>query len=81
MDFIVNDQQTLTNVHTAEQCLGITCTIHKPTKHHMRDWPLYWRADRRIFERMCKHGIGHNDPDQYYFNDDNTHGCDFCCLT
>jgi len=47
----------------------------------MRDWPVYWRDDRKIVERICVHGIGHPDPDQADFLIDAgmTHGCDGCC--
>lgn len=78
--FVVNSKQTLHNVHAAGTCWGPICTIHNPTDHHMREWTLYWREDRRIFERLCPHGIGHNDPDQNYTNgDSDIHGCDGCC--
>jgi len=78
--FVVNSKQTLHNVHSKETCWGPHCVIHNPTEHHMRTWTLYWREDRRIFERFCPHGIGHNDPDQTYMNGDSgIHGCDGCC--
>lgn len=78
----------LTGVHEDTQCQGRTCIIHSPTDHHMRGFPLHWRGDRGIFERICEHGIGHPDPDQFaYWNevgagrDDGmgVHGCDGCC--
>lgn len=55
----------LHNVHPAEKCAGQTCVIHNPTEHHMRGWQIHWRNDRGIFERICPHGIGHPDPDQF----------------
>jgi hypothetical protein len=67
---------TLGNVHKAEKCDGRPCIVHNPTEHHMRNWPLVWRAFRGQFERTCPHGIGHPDPDQI---GDMTHGCDGCC--
>jgi hypothetical protein len=67
---------TLRNVHTAGWCAGRPCVIHRPTRHHMRDWPLHWRADRRLCERTCPHGVGHPDPDEI---GDGAHGCDGCC--
>lgn len=76
----------LRNVHNALACKGRACVIHSPTDHHMRDWPLSWRADRGIFERRCEHGIGHWDPDQWdywqetYQTYQGVHGCDGCCL-
>lgn len=61
--FIVNMAQTLHNVHDRANCRGPACTIHRPTEHHLRDWPLYWREDAKKFERICPHGDGHPDPD------------------
>lgn len=29
----------------------------------MREWPMNWRSDRGIMERICPHGVGHIDPD------------------
>lgn len=29
----------------------------------MRDWPLNWRADAGVMERLCPCGVGHPDPD------------------
>jgi hypothetical protein len=75
----------LHNVHPGELCAGRPCPIHGPTDHHMRDWPLLWRDDRGIFERICEHGVGHPDPDQLdYWRETGqgwqaSHGCDRCC--
>jgi hypothetical protein len=47
----------------------------------MSGWPLHYRLDRNIFERICKHGAGHPDPDQlpYWEETDQmyqtVHGC------
>lgn len=75
----------LRNVHTKAKCAGERCVIHNQSDHHMKTWPLHWRADRGIFERICSHGIGHPDPDQFDYLrllglDEGTHGCDGCCL-
>jgi hypothetical protein len=82
--------QTITNIHTEEQCEGRPCTIHRPSDHHMRSWPTNWR-DGGVFdikgphmERICPHGVGHPDPDDLEFNlsqgrDYSVHGCDGCC--
>lgn len=76
---------TLTAVHPGELCAGRPCPIHNPTEHKMRDWPLLWRDDRGIFERVCKHSVGHPDPDQLdYWRETGqrhqaVHGCDGCC--
>lgn len=75
----------LYNVHDQTACRG-ACPIHKPSTHHMREWPLHWRDDRGIFERICPHGIGHPDPDslrrEVEYHEDTyagVHGCDGCC--
>lgn len=80
-----DDFYQLSNIHPFSACKGRTCVIHTPTNHHMRDWYLHWRSDRAIFERICEHGIGHPDPDQFAFWDEtyqsarSVHGCDGCC--
>lgn len=43
------------------------CVLHNRSDHHMRGWTQIWRGDRAIMERICPHGIGHPDPDQWYF--------------
>lgn len=68
--------------HAEGTCLGDVCCIHKRTEHSMRDFPQHWRSDRGIMERICHHGVGHPDPDDYSIvtqQDDGTHGCDGCC--
>lgn len=75
----------LRDVHPAWTCEGRPCVIHNRSEHHMRSWPLLWRGDRQIFERLCPHGIGHPDPDQLpYWRSlgmevEAVHGCDGCC--
>ena len=76
---------TLTNVHDPGLCEGRPCVVHHPTDHHMRDWPTNWRADIRVMERTCPHGIGHPDPDDLWYHRSKgetwraMHGCDGCC--
>lgn len=77
----------LHNVHPVERCAGRPCVIHNPSDHHMRDWPLNWRADRGLMERLCpEHGVGHPDPDglAYLVSIGDTsagvHGCCGCCI-
>ena len=54
----------LKNVHSPEKCAGRHCVIHDPSDHIMREWPLNFRSDRGLMERLCpKHGVGHPDPD------------------
>lgn len=75
-------------VHNRKLCEGQNCSIHNPSDHHMVTWPLNWRGDRRIMERICPHGVGHIDPDDDKFRrnrdgenyDSGVHGCDGCCF-
>ena len=92
--FVDGFGNVLINIHSEKDCEP-GCTIHSPTSHHMRGMPLLWRNDRKMFERICDHGIGHPDPDQIaYFhrveeqsefmvegsaNAMGIHGCDGCC--
>jgi hypothetical protein len=75
----------LMHVHSPLQCEGRPCVIHHPSDHHMRGWPMLWRADLGIMERTCPHGIGHPDPDDLAFHESlghdwlGVHGCDRCC--
>ena len=68
--------------HDEDTCWGTVCSLHNRTPHHMRDWRQDWRADRYMMERVCEHGVGHPDPDDYSLlsgKDSGTHGCDGCC--
>lgn len=79
----------LVNVHPAEACAGRCCCIHNPSGHHMADWPMVWRGDRGLMERLCECGIGHPDPDHLEFirttqgdeavEAEAIHGCCGCC--
>ena len=69
--------------HHKMECKGEFCTMHKRSDHSMRSFPQHWRGDRGIMERICTHGIGHPDPDDYRFTlelDSGVHGCDGCCF-
>ena len=74
-------------VHEQSQCKGRNCCIHNPSDSVMKDWPLLWRADTRVMERVCPHGVGHPDIDHMAYvvsvNEGNSyqgiHGCDGCC--
>ena len=67
----------LAGVHDPKQCVGQSCTIHNRSDHSMRAFPQHWRDDRKIMERICPHGVGHPDPDDYYANHgvESVHGC------
>lgn len=75
----------LVNVHSPSACAGRPCCIHAPSDHPLRDAPMLWRADKRVMERVCPHGIGHDDPDDYTYRKtvnsaaSSVHGCDGCC--
>lgn len=77
--------QRLVNVHDRTQCGGEHCVLHNPSTHHMATWPLLWRDDIGVFERICECGVGHPDPDQFeYWHRVGMrwkiqHGCDGCC--
>lgn len=77
--------QYLFNVHPRTACSGEYCVIHNPSDHPLRDAPRHWRSDKRVMERICEHGIGHDDPDDYAHRKaidsraSSIHGCDGCC--
>jgi hypothetical protein len=85
METFKTDTGQVIYVHNKKDCKGNYCVVHNPSDHHMRDWPLHWRDDRKIFERICPHGIGHPDPDDMAYKksighpDEGIHGCDGCC--
>lgn len=76
-------------VHSKGTCLSEHCVIHNPSTHSLSSAPLYWRWDRAMFERICKHGVGHPDPDHLAWvrksfgkeaaKTEGIHGCDGCC--
>jgi hypothetical protein len=83
--FVLSDGFSI-KVHDEGRCIGEVCPIHRPTDHHMREWPMVYRGDRGIFERLCPdHGTGHPDPDDQVAlkfilgESDGIHGCDGCC--
>ena len=76
-------------VHERTQdCLDYGCCIHNPSDHIMVEWPMLYRFDRGLMERVCPHGIGHPDPDAIAYGmrkfgesaDTGVHGCDGCCI-
>lgn len=66
--------------HTEEACGGRSCALHGPSDHWARDMPLRWvhpggetdgPATRRgRMERLCPHGVWHDDPDDLAFRKD-----------
>ena len=82
--------QTISRVHRrTKDCEEYHCVIHNPSDHCMKDFPTHWRSDRGIMERICPHGCGHIDPDDYSFilrtqgeekaESRSIHGCCGCC--
>lgn len=77
--------KTQYRIHDKETCLGY-CPFHNPSRHKMVKWKMTIRASGLV-ERLCKHGIGHPDPDSLtYFEGLDVkyqylavHGCDGCC--
>lgn len=76
--------------HPASACQEqMSCCIHKPSDHPMKNWKMNWRDDTKVMERICEHGVGHPDPDHLAHARqflqpgerewDSIHGCDGCC--
>jgi hypothetical protein len=76
--YLEHTDKKLYYAHSADKCKGPTCTVHKRSNHKLRHLPQNWRADRHFMERLCSHGVGHPDPDEFMF-DVWIHGCDGCC--
>lgn len=75
------------STHTRRQCRGQKCCLHNPSRHHMRDWPIFIRMDKgTLAERVCEHHVGHPDSDSVRFLDPTgerglaIHGCCGCCF-
>jgi hypothetical protein len=69
-------------MHDSDMCEGTFCPFHNPSDHHMKNWKMVIRYDRGgLVERICKHGVGHPDPDSLAWlksvgsKDDGVHGC------
>lgn len=75
---VVHSPTLLRGVHLEAECRGVTCTVHSPSRHHMRTWPLVWDDHTKVFRRVCVHGVAHPDPDTW---GNRTHEgpCDGCC--
>lgn len=79
--YITGTGQTI-YVHEAVVCNGDRCPIHSPSDHVLSKAPTHWRKDRGIMERVCKHTVGHPDPDDIRVRKDpyeGIHGCCGCC--
>lgn len=81
-NIILENTEDFIYCHEETQCRGDYCTLHNRSDHPMRSWIQHWRGDRGIMERICEHGVGHPDPDDFNLRvgfDDGSHGCDMCC--
>lgn len=68
--------------HEELKCRGDFCTLHNRSNHPMRSWSQNWRQDIQLMERICEHGVGHPDPDDFNLRAgfiSGEHGCDMCC--
>lgn len=88
----LSEAEQVVGVHPGQNCTG-PCPLHRPGHHAMREFPLHWRNDMAIFERICPHGVGHPDPDTILWfgvavpggggitaaSTFAVHGCDGCC--
>ena len=60
---LADSGQLVQNIHPAEWCSG-TCVVHRPSDHHMRKLELSFDIEKKAFQRTCKHGALHHDPDE-----------------
>ena len=83
----MEDQETFGpyKIHSKEVCQA-PCPFHAPSDHALKDAKIHIRADKNfLVERICEHGVGHDDPDSVAYMQKNghtwagTHGCDGCC--
>lgn len=72
-------------VHPKVSCTP-PCPFHAPSDHPLKDAPMHIRSDKyMLVERICEHGIGHDDPDSVAYMHAHgqdwagVHGCDGCC--
>lgn len=89
--FIDGAGQQLFNVHTPDMCEGRACVLHNRSEHSTRHMKLVARIPGLgsikplHMERICKHGVGHPDPDDMEYwksvgeESMGVHGCDGCC--
>jgi hypothetical protein len=77
----------LKGVHSPEVCVNQPwgCWVHAPKPHALAAAPICWRGDTGTAERVCRHGVGHPDPQDVAYwwkvhgRDVAGHGCDGCC--
>jgi hypothetical protein len=87
MEDFTDQNGTVHRIHNKKSCRGNHCPFHNPSDHRLKDAPMNIRYDKGgLVERICEHGIGHDDPDSVAFfvriNDrwvTSLHGCCGCC--
>lgn len=81
-DLIALYDGTMLHCHGPAVCAGRPCPVHRPSDHPLRSCPLHWRGDGGYLERVCSHGYGHPDPDDFkvrHYDYPGAHRCDGCC--
>ena len=73
--------------HRPSECADHPCAIHgTESQHPLSKFPLNWREDAGKLERICSHGIGHDDYDSVQYLESinprhsSLHTCDGCCM-
>jgi hypothetical protein len=80
VDHWVDDFGTVIHkVHKNGTCKQDYCTIHNPSDRAKAIGKQKWRLDRGMMERVCSHGTGHPDPDEFLYGKALAHACDGCC--
>lgn len=76
----------LLKVHPESKCEGRPCVVHNPLPGHMMSWPINFRSDLGISERICPHGVGHPCEEDVLWKKSMgqdwvvVHSCDGCCV-
>lgn len=72
-------------IHAKRLCAP-PCPFHAPSDHPLKDATMAIRYDKQaLVERICEHGVGHDDPDSVAYMQAQghtwagVHGCDGCC--
>lgn len=72
-------------IHSESVCEA-PCPFHSPSSHPLNCAEKLIRMDKAgLVERLCKHGVGHDDPDSVAYMQKKgakwagIHGCDGCC--
>lgn len=94
-ELFVDGAGQVIRVHKRNTDCEVSCCIHNPSDHPLRDARLVWRTAGPLdikpshMERICEHGVGHPDHDSLAYleriGDHDlhdalaVHGCDGCC--